>query len=147
MGTKDGQLNFPHGVAIHCDKVYVAENDNSHISVFQDDGQFSTSFGSGQLGRPRDVTVSANNYLLIADYNSCIYTFTLDGHYMGKFGTEGSGRGQLNNPFGLATDLNSFIIVADTYNHRVSIFEKMIIASIALAPMDLLMVSLINLME
>ena len=82
------------------------------------------SFGSDQLGGPRDVTVNADNHLLVVDYTSCIYTFTLDGHYVGKFGTKGSGRDQLYNPFGLATDLNGFIIVADTYNDRVSIFEK-----------------------
>ena len=76
-------------------------------------------FGSDQLSGPRDVAVSADNHLLVVDYtNSCIYTFTLDGHYVGKFGTQVSGRDQLNSPFGLATDLNGFIIVADIYNHH-----------------------------
>ena len=124
-GASDGQLNCAFGVAVHCDKVYVADYNNKRISVFQVDGKFCISFGSAQLSSPRDVTVSADNHLLVVDRNnSCIYTFTLDGHYIGKFGTQGSGRGQLNNPFGLAIDLNGFIIVADTDNHRVSIFEK-----------------------
>ena len=43
---------------------------------------------------------------------------------MGKFGTYGTGHGQLNNPFGIAVDLYGFILVADTDNHRVSIFHK-----------------------
>ena len=33
-------------------------------------------------------------------------------------------RGQLNGPYSLTTDLNGFIIVADSNNHRVSIFDK-----------------------
>ena len=123
-GANDGQLYLPYGVAIHCDKVYVADYHNKRISVFQVDGKFCTSFGFVHLSGPRDVAVSAENHLLVADCSNCIYTFTLDGHYVGKFGTQGSGRGQLNTPFGLATDLNGFIIVADTCNDRVSIFEK-----------------------
>ena len=124
-GASDGQLNKPHGVTVHNDKVYIAEFDNKRVSVFQTNGKFCISFGSDQLGNPSDITVSANNHLLVADYsNSCIFTYTLDGHYVGKFGTPGSGRGQLNGPRSLTTDLNGFIIVADTNNHRVSIFDK-----------------------
>ena len=52
------------------------------------------------------------------------YTFTLDGHYVGKFGTPGCGSGQLKHPYSLTTDLNGFIIVADSGNHRISIFDK-----------------------
>ena len=44
--------------------------------------------------------------------------------WLGKFATRGSGKGQLDKPHGLTTDLNGFIIVADTGNCRVSIFEK-----------------------
>ena len=146
-GASDGQLNHPYGVTVHDDKVYIADSNNKRISVFQTNGKFCISFGSDQLGGPRDVTVSANNHLLVADYsNSCIYTYTLDGHYVEKFGTPGSGRGQLDRPYSLTTDLNGFIIVADSDNHRVSIFDKIITAFIALAPMVLLMVSLVILM-
>ena len=123
-GASDGQLNSPDGVTVHNDKVYIADYSNKRISVFQTNGKFCISFGSDQLGCPNDVTVSANNNLLVADYNSCIYTYTLDGHYVGKFGTQGTGRGQLDRPNSLTTDLNGFIIVADTHNHHVSIFDK-----------------------
>ena len=43
---------------------------------------------------------------------------------IGKFGTQGSGRCEFNDPCGITGDFNCFIIVADTYNHRVSIFNK-----------------------
>ena len=55
---------------------------------------------------------------------------------------------EFNDPYGIASDLHGFIIVADTNNHRVSIFDKhMVVAFIALAPKDLLMISLIVLVE
>ena len=65
-----------------------------------------------------------------------IYT---DGRYLGKFTTRGSGKGQLDKPHGLTTDLNGFIIVADTGNYRVSIFDKYGDWKQCLAPRDLLM--------
>ena len=48
----------------------------------------------------------------------------MDISYIGKFGTGRSGRCEFNDPHSLTTDLNGFIIVADTNNHRVSIFNK-----------------------
>ena len=121
-GASDGQLNSPYGVTVHNDKVYITDCNNKRISVFQTNGKFCISFGSDQLGSPSDVTVSANNHLLVANYwDNCIYTYTLDGHYVG---TPGSDWGELHSPYSLTTDLNGFIIVADTGNHRVSIFDK-----------------------
>ena len=43
---------------------------------------------------------------------------------MGKFGTQGTGRGQLNSPSGIATDIYGFILVTDWGNHPISIFNK-----------------------
>ena len=50
--------------------------------------------------------------------------FTLDGHYVGKFGTPGSGSYQFCNPSSLTTDVHGFIIVVDSGNRRVTIFDK-----------------------
>ena len=43
---------------------------------------------------------------------------------MGKIGTSRTGPGQLSYPYGVAVDLYGFILVANTSNHRVSIFDK-----------------------
>ena len=124
-GSSGGQLKYPSGLASHDHKVYVADCNNKRISVFQTNGKFHRTIGSGQLGCPLDVTVDGNNQLLVADYDHhCIHKFTLDGDHVGNFGTRGAGRGQLNRPYGVAVDLYGFILVADTFNHRVSIFNK-----------------------
>ena len=86
-GSGNGQLNGPLGITTHNNKVYVAD-DNSCISVFHTNGQFSHIIGKGQLSGPTDVTVNTNNQLLVADWDHhCIYTFTLDGNYVSKFAT------------------------------------------------------------
>ena len=69
-----------------------------------------------------DVFISSNNNLLVLGHlNSGICTFTLDGQ---KLDTPVSCRGQLLHPYSLATDSNGFILVADTGNHRVAIFDE-----------------------
>ena len=93
--------------------------------MFQINGQFYSTIGSDVLGYSQDIAVSADKYLVVTGYDPhCIYTFRLDGHYLGKFGTKGSGRCEFNDPYGIIGDSYGFIIVADTCNHRVSIFDK-----------------------
>ena len=124
-GSGNGNLKYPTGFTIHNGKVYISDRDNQCISVFQTDGVFFHTIGSGQLSRPYDVAVNGNNQLLVVNRDRyCIYTFTLDGDYVGKIGTYGTGPGQLNNPRSVAVDLYGFILVADTCNNRVSIFDK-----------------------
>lgn len=41
-----------------------------------------------------------------------------------KFGYLGSGRGQFNSPHGFCLGVNQEIVVADTNNHRICIFDK-----------------------
>ena len=120
----NGQLNGPIGITTHNKKVFVTEENNRRISVFHTNGQFNQIIGKGQLGEPYDVTVNTNNQLLVVDWgHDCIYIFTLDGNYVSKLAMQGSGRGQLNNPRSVTTDLCGFIFVADGVN-CVSIFNK-----------------------
>ena len=124
-GASDGQLDGPYGIAVHNDKVYIADYHNKRVSVFQTNGQFYNTIGSNILGKLEDVAISADKYLVVAGYNpDCIYTFILDGHYIGKFGTKGSGRREFDDPYGIIGDSYGFIIVVDSNNHRVSIFDK-----------------------
>ncbi|XP_065915591.1 E3 ubiquitin-protein ligase TRIM71-like [Dysidea avara] len=95
-GSGDGQLSNPVGITVYNDRVFVADRSNNRISVFQCDGQFSNTFGSGHLSSPYDVAVTNNNQVLVAGYgHHCISIFTLDGNYVNKIGTLGSDRGQL----------------------------------------------------
>ena len=121
-GSGNKKLKYPKGLTVHNGKVYISDRSDKRISVFQTDGVFLHTIGSGQpqLGSPHDIAVNGNNQLLVVDQiHHCIYTFTLDGDYVGKFGI-----GQLHGPYSVAVDLYGFILVADTDNHCVSIFDK-----------------------
>ena len=44
--------------------------------------------------------------------------------FVTKWGTEGSGDGQFKVPEGIAVDNSGYVYVADTFNHRIQVFEK-----------------------
>ena len=47
-----------------------------------------------------------------------------DGAHVRTIGSQGSGNGQFNNPWGgIAIDSDGRIVVADTLNHRVQVLE------------------------
>ena len=124
-GDDDGQLNHPMGIAAYKDKVYIADSANSRIAVFYTNGKFCCNIIGGCLGDPYDLAINeVNDQLLVIDSTCCVRLFALDGAYTGKFSSLGTGRGQLNHPQSLAIDSNAFVFVADTYNHRVCIFNN-----------------------
>ena len=49
--------------------------------------------------------------------------FELSGKFVTKFGREGSGRGELNNPVSTANLNDGGIVVCDSSNHRIQLFE------------------------
>ena len=120
----------------------MADRDNSRISVFQCDGQFSHNIGSDQLRSPSDVAVTNNNQLLVTDKSNCISIFTIDGNYVGKIVVLDS-HVQLSGQ--LAVDKRGFIMV--TYHNYVSIFDKDGAFYGGLDPQVLMQVSLISFME
>jgi len=56
-------MNKSKGFAIHNGKAYIADSDNSHISVFhRDGGAFHQTIGRQQLSSPHDVAVTSTNH-------------------------------------------------------------------------------------
>ena len=120
----NARLQHPIGITIHDDKVYVCNP--KCILIFNCDGQFSgITIGLGHLERVYYITVSTNNQIFVADYTqNCILAFSFDGNCLGKYGTQGTDRGQLKGPCGVAVDKFGLILVAEHGNCRVSIFDK-----------------------
>ena len=56
FGSGNDELQYPVGIAVHNVKMFVADQGNCRISVFELDGQFINTFGSDKLINPYDVT-------------------------------------------------------------------------------------------
>ena len=88
-GDKNGQFDFPRGLAFNNNKLlYVVDGDNYRVQVFQEDNTFAFSFGKrgnnpGQFQYPVRIAIDPNNNVLVADYDAnCIHLFTHNGQFI-----------------------------------------------------------------
>jgi sugar lactone lactonase YvrE len=138
----DGSEEFASGVAnveIEVDgvpvepraRLYVADEGNNRIEVFDDGGAFISKFGSagssdGQLSEPKSVAVDPKGNVWVADGgNSRVEEFSAEGKFIRKFGSKGSANGQFSSgaPEGIAIDAKGNIWLSDTYNGRLQKFN------------------------
>ena len=124
QGTGPGQLYYPEGLATSADGLlFVANNSNSCVDIFREDGTFIRRIGQGQLKYPVDVTVHANGQVYVADTgNYRVAVLTQDGQLVRTFGSYGSGAGQFENPYGIAVSPDGQVDVSDHSNSRVQVF-------------------------
>jgi len=87
----------------------------------------------GQFHEPRGVAIDSQGLLIVADaYNhrvqkTAIGTKSLlerPGSPLMSFGTRGNGEGQFDTPTGVGVDASGNILVVDTNNHRIQMFNS-----------------------
>ena len=89
----------------------------------------------GQFNFPRAVAVDGQGKIYVADSgNNRIQVFNPDGSFLRQWGStckldtkegcQGDGRGQFNEPWGIAVDQEGSVYVSDTWNHRIQKFDK-----------------------
>jgi predicted membrane-bound mannosyltransferase/DNA-binding beta-propeller fold protein YncE len=139
IGAGAGQFQSPQGIAVAEDgSIFVADSYNHRIQKFDRTGQFITSIGGpaasnqpGLFNEPWSVAVAPDGTLYIADtWNHRVQHFTADGAYMNGWGVEGNTGGAATGdpgvffgPRGIAVDQDGRVLVSDTGNKRVQIFD------------------------
>jgi DNA-binding beta-propeller fold protein YncE len=113
------------GLAVSGNTVYVADTGNDRILRFTLDGGHGTQIvPPGQLANPRGVTVRGTRLLVADDQHHRLVVYDTGGHLLKVVGAQGSGPGQLNFPYGVASDRAGRVFVADDLNHRVVRFSS-----------------------
>jgi len=143
IGTEASQFQSPHSVAVAADgSIYVADGFNHRVQKFNAQGEYVMSIGtpSGQTPNPPDgtfnepwgVAVAPDGSIYVADtWNHRIQHFTADGAFINKWGALGDTGGQavgdeslFYGPRSVAVDADGRVIVADTGNKRLQVFDK-----------------------
>eukprot|EP00731_Ephydatia_muelleri_P007935 Em0004g273a len=123
------QCNEPMCVAIHDNgDIYVGSGDGC-IYVFDRVGQLKNTIGSsgsgdGQFSSPSGISIKGDVLYVADTHNHHVQKLTSSGKFLHKFGQQGSGQGQFNRPWGVMIDSNNKLIVSDSGNHRIQIFNE-----------------------
>ena len=126
-GKANNELYDPTGLALDEPNqlIYIADCYNSRIQVVSFAGKFLKRFGQGILKQPWGIAVTEDN-VFVTDWilHALLQFSKKDYKLVRRTGTKGRGEGQLNYPEGLCIDYNGDVYVADSNNHRVSVFSK-----------------------
>jgi DNA-binding beta-propeller fold protein YncE len=135
-GSGDTQFRWPVAMAFDSQEhLYVTDEQNQRVTVFDSDGQFLRKWGTpgrgdGEFNGPAGVAAgpgpsceSHGPVYVVDQHNARVQKFTSDGVYVGQWGSFGSGPGQFNLPWGAATDATGNVYVADWRNDRIQKFS------------------------
>ena len=109
QGEGNGQFNYPMGIAVVGDVMFVCQFYGKRVQKLTTGGQFLFEFGtSGQLQGPRGCAVSSDGKVYIAEKNKhCVQVFNPDGKFSHTIG-----QGEVKSPTAVAIDSNGNIHVA-----------------------------------
>jgi RHS repeat-associated protein len=127
LGSGNGQLKEPAGIAFQGFLLWVADTGNNRMQAFTTSHAYSRQFNAqsteaGQLSKPFGVETDASGNVWVAEQGANrVRKFSETGAYLLKFGSGGSEEGKFSfsTPIGLALDGKGNVFVADPGNNRV----------------------------
>ena len=120
-GNGNGQFSRPTDIAVLGDTVYVVDWYNSRVQLFSRDGSYQGWFHVGGYPAGMDVAPGGDFYVS-RFFDHSVTQFDSSGTQVAKWGTNGSGIGEFDNPWGVAVTADGHVFVADSNNHRVQKF-------------------------
>lgn len=127
-GSGDGQFNHPHGLAVDVARglLYVGDQENRRLQVFELDGGFVRQWGDAQFQHIHDIGIERETGEIFAgDYAlHTLRKFSASGAPLATYGGAGTQPGTFNGVWGVSTDSRGNLYVADTGNRRVQKLDR-----------------------
>ncbi len=146
----EGVFTRPHGITIHQDVVYCADDTDHTVRAFTLDGSLlwalgtlnqpsdtgyspegranlaSIKRGAGPFNRPTRLAVAPDGELYVSDGygNARIHRFSARGELIQSWGSPGTGPGEFNLPHSVWVHADNRVYVCDRENDRVQIFSR-----------------------
>jgi NHL repeat len=146
----EGVFTRPHGITIHEDVVYCADDTDHTLRGFSLDGTLlwtlgtlnqpsdtgyspegranlaSIKRGAGPFNRPTRLAVAANGDLYVSDGygNARVHRFSAARELIQSWGEPGTGPGEFNLPHSVWAHTDGRVFVCDRENDRVQIFSR-----------------------
>jgi DNA-binding beta-propeller fold protein YncE len=129
-GEKNGEFNFPVGIAVGPDGTFaVTDTGSCSVQLFTPEYKFVRRFGQqgprpGDFVRPKGVAIDREGHIWVVDAAfSNFQIFDATGHVLMFVGNAGSQPGDFNLPMGIFIDGHDKVYVSDGMNHRVQVFQ------------------------
>ncbi|MFO7919124.1 MAG: TIGR03663 family protein [Anaerolineae bacterium] len=130
-GDKEGQMQEPVGLALSPEgDLYVADTWNQRIQVFDSDLNFSHSWAihawvdMSVVNKPYLAVGTGGNVYATDPEDHRIIAFDSQGQLLRVWGQEGSDLASMNLPTGITADMSGHLLVSDSGNGRVLVFEE-----------------------
>ena len=125
-GMGDGQFNHPHGLAMDrsTNTLYAGDQENHRVQVFTHEGGFLRLWDDDQFVHIHDVGIDPlTGDIFVGDFELMVMQrFTAQGDFVLEWGGPGTGDGEFNGVWGISTDSQGRVYVADSANGRVQVF-------------------------
>ena len=128
LGTGNAKFQYPYGIAIKADILYVADYGNHCIQKLTASGEFIHKFGEkgtgpGQLNGPMALAVDSKNNLVVSErHNHRIQTFNPTGTSLVIIDGNAYGNGMFQAPWGVALDHLENIHIVTCSSNYVKVF-------------------------
>ena len=125
-GSLSGEFNNPSGIAIHSNQeVFVCDTLNNRVQIFTMDLEYkreiTVNFISKKHKRlqlpsqPNDIAFNREDMIFVSDdINHCVLSFTSQERLRSAFWEVGGTINELQNPRGIAIDIEDFLYVSDS---------------------------------
>ena len=124
------KVNINYVTVDQAGRIYLVSEEVSHIYVYDENRKFLFKFGqkggsTAKLSRPLAVGVdNRSGRMYVVDYmRHTISAYDKEGKYLFEFGGLGWGEGWFQYPKDITVDSMGRILVADTFNNRIEVFQ------------------------
>jgi hypothetical protein len=126
-GTGNGQISYVAS-SLSTDSsgnVYVVDEGNHRIEVFDSSGNYVTQFGQAQLFEPEGIAIDSagNRWVTDGSYEK-VFKYNSKNEYVSSFGEYGIGNGQFQDVASIDVDSKTNIWVLDESNGRLQEFNS-----------------------
>ncbi|MEM2856256.1 MAG: SdrD B-like domain-containing protein [Candidatus Nitrosocaldaceae archaeon] len=121
LGSLNGEFRGPRGIALSNSEIYVADNYNARIQVFDTNGNFIRNFGSygsgsNNFNQPRGLVLFNNNLYIADTQNDRIKITDINGNLIKSISSI--------KPYQIAVDNNGYIYAAEFSLDRIRKYDS-----------------------
>jgi sugar lactone lactonase YvrE len=123
-------FQFPNGIAVHEDSVYVTDSNNRRVQVFDANGNYERLIVTQGLPRgisflapfPSDEATATGRFVVVDTLAHDGTLWTSTGTKIVSFGTQGVLEGEFSYPNGVSVGARNKMYITDTANGRVQVW-------------------------